>query len=72
MAGASLLDENPQPTNYQVQQAISGNLCRCTGYYNIVAAIHAAAEKQPSIMVTQVATQIAGEIARRSGRRRSG
>ena len=46
MAGASLLDENPQPTNYQVQQAISGNLCRCTGYYNIVAAIHAAAEKQ--------------------------
>ncbi len=48
MAGASLLDENPQPTNYQVQQAISGNLCRCTGYYNIVAAIHAAAEKQPA------------------------
>ena len=46
MAGASLLDENPQPTNYQVQQALSGNLCRCTGYYNIVAAIHAAAEKQ--------------------------
>lgn len=45
MAGASLLDENPQPTNYQVQQAISGNLCRCTGYYNIVAAIHAAAER---------------------------
>ena len=46
MAAASLLEENPQPTNYQVQQAISGNLCRCTGYYNIVAAIHAAAEKQ--------------------------
>ena len=45
MAGASLLDENPQPTNYQVQQAVSGNLCRCTGYYNIVAAIHAAADK---------------------------
>jgi xanthine dehydrogenase iron-sulfur cluster and FAD-binding subunit A len=45
MAGVSLLDEHPQPTNYQVQQAISGNLCRCTGYYSIVAAIHAAAEK---------------------------
>ena len=43
MAGASLLDENPQPTNYQIQQSISGNLCRCTGYYNIVAAIHEAA-----------------------------
>lgn len=43
MAGVSLLDENPQPTNYQIQQSISGNLCRCTGYYNIVAAIHEAA-----------------------------
>jgi len=43
MAGVSLLDENAAPDNYQVQQAISGNLCRCTGYYNIVAAIHAAA-----------------------------
>ena len=44
MAGASLLDENPQPTQFQIQQAISGNLCRCTGYYNIVTAIHEAAE----------------------------
>lgn len=48
MAGASLLDEDAAPDNYQVQQAISGNLCRCTGYYNIVAAIHAAAEKSVS------------------------
>ncbi len=43
MAGASLLDENSQPTNYQIQQSISGNLCRCTGYYNIVTAIREAA-----------------------------
>ncbi len=43
MAGASLLDEQPQPTNYQIQQSISGNLCRCTSYYNIVTAIHEAA-----------------------------
>lgn len=48
MAGVSLLEENAAPDHYQVQQAVSGNLCRCTGYYNIVAAIHAAAEKAVS------------------------
>jgi xanthine dehydrogenase iron-sulfur cluster and FAD-binding subunit A len=43
MSGASLLDEIPAPTADQVKQAITGNLCRCTGYYPIVSAIEQAA-----------------------------
>jgi xanthine dehydrogenase iron-sulfur cluster and FAD-binding subunit A len=43
MAGAELLEEIPHPTDYQIRQSISGNLCRCTGYYNIVSAIRKAA-----------------------------
>jgi carbon-monoxide dehydrogenase medium subunit len=44
MSGASLLDENPSPTDDEVRQAITGNLCRCTGYYSIVKAIEKAVE----------------------------
>jgi carbon-monoxide dehydrogenase small subunit len=39
------LRENPAPTDEQVREAISGNLCRCTGYVNIVRAARAAAER---------------------------
>jgi carbon-monoxide dehydrogenase medium subunit len=46
MAGAALLDEHPQPTVEQVNQSISGNLCRCTGYYKIVEAILEAARQR--------------------------
>ncbi len=44
MAAVSLLVENPHPTEAQVREGLEGNLCRCTGYHNIVKAILAAAE----------------------------
>ncbi len=44
MAAVSLLDENPSPTEHDVREGLEGNLCRCTGYHNIVKAVLAAAE----------------------------
>jgi carbon-monoxide dehydrogenase small subunit len=43
MASVSLLAENPSPSGAQVRRALEGNLCRCTGYHNIVRAVLAAA-----------------------------
>jgi carbon-monoxide dehydrogenase small subunit len=44
MAAADLLDRNSEPSDVEIRHAIEGNICRCTGYHNIVAAIrHAAA-----------------------------
>ena len=44
MTTRKLLDDNPDPTNEQIRSAISGQICRCTGYENIVAAVRWAAE----------------------------
>ncbi len=48
MASVSLLEENPDPTEDEVRAALEGNLCRCTGYHNIVRAVLAAASERRS------------------------
>ncbi len=51
LVGTALLEENPNPTEDDVRWAISGNLCRCTGYVNIVKSIQAAAKTEEGASV---------------------
>jgi carbon-monoxide dehydrogenase small subunit len=47
LAATALLAEHPAPTEHQVREALSGNLCRCTGYTKIITAVLAAAQAHP-------------------------
>jgi aerobic carbon-monoxide dehydrogenase small subunit len=58
MASVALLSRNPDPTEQEIRVGISGNLCRCTGYVNIVKAVRYAAEK---MQATEQVTVSAGE-----------
>jgi carbon-monoxide dehydrogenase small subunit len=53
MAAAYLLEQNPNPTEDEIRKGLEGNLCRCTGYVNIIKAVQAAAsgarEQQPAV-----------------------
>jgi len=46
MSAKALLDENPQPSHDEIEEALAGNLCRCTGYFQIVEAVEAAIESR--------------------------
>ena len=52
MAGADLLAKNPDPSEQEVREALAGNLCRCTGYHNIVKAVLSAAKATSGREVT--------------------
>ncbi|MFQ5792902.1 MAG: (2Fe-2S)-binding protein, partial [Acidobacteriota bacterium] len=45
MSALELLKDNPRPTEQEIREGISGTICRCTGYYHIVQAVKAAAER---------------------------
>jgi len=49
MAAADLLKQNPNPTEEEIRHGLEGNLCRCTGYENIVRAVRYAAEKMAAV-----------------------
>jgi carbon-monoxide dehydrogenase small subunit len=66
MAAADLLRENPQPTQQEVRDGLEGNLCRCTGYQNIVSAVLRAAGEmsgQPAARPTEQTTEQAGAVS---------
>ncbi|EET49135.1 (2Fe-2S)-binding protein [Thalassobium sp. R2A62] len=53
MSAAALLNDNPNPTEHEIRAYLEGNICRCTGYHNIVKAIMAAAGQD----VTSIAAE---------------
>ena len=70
MASIDLLEENPDPSEDEVREGIEGNLCRCTGYQNIVRAVqHAAGEMRgsgdghvaPAVVDTAAAPHVVGQ-----------
>ena len=57
MAATSFLDENPDPSEAEVREGLEGNLCRCTGYHNIIQAVLAAAATGRGGSRVEVATK---------------
>ncbi|MGP1355281.1 (2Fe-2S)-binding protein [Roseicyclus sp.] len=53
MSAAALLKENPRPTEHEVREYLEGNICRCTGYHNIVKAIMAASGQDVSAVAAE-------------------
>jgi carbon-monoxide dehydrogenase small subunit len=59
MSACALLAETPRPSDAQIAHALEGNLCRCTGYVNIVAAVRQAADAMAPTAATATATATA-------------
>jgi carbon-monoxide dehydrogenase small subunit len=59
MQSAALLADNPDPTEAEIREGISGNLCRCTGYVNIVKSIQQAAAEMAVAAETQTGSPVA-------------
>jgi carbon-monoxide dehydrogenase small subunit len=53
LTARALLDENPHPTDAEIREAISGQICRCTGYTNIVKAVRWAADHAPQTVAAE-------------------
>lgn len=65
LAGEALLTANPQPTRMEIREAIAGNLCRCTGYQQVVDAIQATADRRRQSASSQKGVEA---IAQEGGR----
>jgi aerobic carbon-monoxide dehydrogenase small subunit len=62
MVAADLLRENPQPSDEEIRHGLEGNLCRCTGYQNIVAAVRQAAGELSGASTGATASASAAEV----------
>ena len=67
MAAVSLLEEHPHPTEAEVREGLEGNLCRCTGYHNIVKAVLAAADAGDSGAAATGSPGVAGRVPASAG-----
>ncbi|WP_128378061.1 (2Fe-2S)-binding protein [Streptomyces cavernae] len=67
LTGRALLDRNPDPSEQEIREAISGQLCRCTGYLNIVRSIQWAAKKQAESAAAATAAPTAAPAATLAG-----
>ena len=63
MTATALLARNPDPSEAEIRRAISGNLCRCTGYVNIVKSIQYAAKKMHGAETAPVAAAVGAEVS---------
>jgi len=63
ITATALLARNPDPSEAEIRRAISGNLCRCTGYVNIVKSIQYAAKKMQGAETAPVTAAVGAEVS---------